>query len=72
MPAVAPSGVGKNEYYSTQEEYFHALAAAMHEEYQTIVDAGFLVQIDDPFLTELFSYTSCRPPRSGRRRRDLR
>lgn len=56
MPAVAPSGVGKNEYYKTQEEYFHALAAAMHEEYRAIVDAGFLVQIDDPFLTELFSY----------------
>ncbi len=56
MPAVAPSGVGKNEYYKTPEEYFHALASAMHEEYQAIVDGGFLVQIDDPFLTELFSY----------------
>ncbi len=56
LPAVAPSGVGKNAFYKTQEEYFHALASAMHEEYQAIVDAGFLVQIDDPFLTELFSY----------------
>src|SRR5262249_10178168 len=32
MPAVAPSGVGTNEYYETQEEYFHAVAEAMHEE----------------------------------------
>jgi 5-methyltetrahydropteroyltriglutamate--homocysteine methyltransferase len=61
MPAVAPSGVGKNEYYKTQEEYFQALAAAMHEEYRAIVDAGFLVQIDDPFLTELFSYAPLAP-----------
>lgn len=56
IPAVAPSGVGTNQYYKTQEEYFQALASAMHEEYKAIIDAGFLVQIDDPFLTELFSY----------------
>jgi 5-methyltetrahydropteroyltriglutamate--homocysteine methyltransferase len=61
LPAVAPSGVGKNEFYKTQEEYFQALAAAMHEEYQAIVDAGFLVQIDEPFLTELFSYAAMTP-----------
>jgi 5-methyltetrahydropteroyltriglutamate--homocysteine methyltransferase len=58
MPAVAPSGVGRNEYYRTEEEYFHAVGQAMHCEYQAIVDAGFLVQIDDPFLTELFSYSN--------------
>jgi len=58
VPAVAPSGVGRNEYYRTDEEYFHAVGEAMHYEYQAIVDAGFLVQIDDPFLTELFSYSS--------------
>jgi 5-methyltetrahydropteroyltriglutamate--homocysteine methyltransferase len=55
MPAVAPSGVGKNEYYRTEEEYLHAVAEAMHTEYQAIVDAGFIVQIDDPFLTEVYS-----------------
>ena len=32
-----------------------ALAEAMHIEYQAIVDAGFLVQVDDPFLTDVFS-----------------
>ena len=58
LPAVAPSGVGKNEYYGTEEEYFFAVAEAMHDEYRAIVDAGFLLQIDDPFLTELFSYSS--------------
>ncbi len=58
MPAVAPSGVGKNEYYDTYEEYMHAVAEALSVEYRAIVDAGFLLQIDDPFLTELYSYSS--------------
>jgi 5-methyltetrahydropteroyltriglutamate--homocysteine methyltransferase len=58
MPAVAPSGVGTNAYYRTDEEYLQAVAQAMRAEYQTIADAGFLVQIDDPFLTELYSYST--------------
>jgi 5-methyltetrahydropteroyltriglutamate--homocysteine methyltransferase len=57
MPAVAPSGVGKNEYYATDHEYMHAVAEALSHEYRAIVDAGFLLQIDDPFLTELYSYS---------------
>jgi 5-methyltetrahydropteroyltriglutamate--homocysteine methyltransferase len=55
MPAVAPSGVGRNEYYKNEGEFFHAVADAMHHEYKAIVDAGFQVQIDDPFLSEIFS-----------------
>jgi 5-methyltetrahydropteroyltriglutamate--homocysteine methyltransferase len=54
LPATAPSGVGSNEYYKTDEEYFHALAAEMAKEYRAIVDAGILVQIDDPFLPDIF------------------
>src|SRR2546423_14963807 len=54
MPAVAPSGVGRNEYYATEEEFFHAVGAALRIEYTAIVDAGFLLQIDDPFLTDIF------------------
>ena len=57
MPAVAPSGVGKNEYYGSDKEYMHAVAEALSSEYRAIVDAGFLLQIDDPFLTELYSYS---------------
>jgi 5-methyltetrahydropteroyltriglutamate--homocysteine methyltransferase len=55
MPALAPSGVGQNEYYRSEEEYLQAVAEAMHTEYRAIVDAGFLVQIDDPFLTDVYS-----------------
>jgi 5-methyltetrahydropteroyltriglutamate--homocysteine methyltransferase len=57
MPAVAPSGVGKNEYYATDQGYMHAVAEALSSEYRAIVDAGFLLQIDDPFLTELYSFS---------------
>src|SRR5215469_5530872 len=38
LPATAPSGVGINEYYKTDEEYFHALAAELSKEYCAIVD----------------------------------
>ena len=61
MPSVAPSGVGFNQYYGSEEEYFAAVGAAMRCEYQAIVDAGFVVQIDDPFLTEVFSQPELSP-----------
>jgi 5-methyltetrahydropteroyltriglutamate--homocysteine methyltransferase len=54
MPAVAPSGVGGNEYYRSEEEFIFAVAAALRTEYRAIVDAGFLLQIDDPFITDTF------------------
>src|SRR5581483_355503 len=57
LPAVAPSGVGKNEHYKTYDDYMHAVADALGNEYRAIVDAGFLLQIDDPFITELYSFS---------------
>ncbi len=54
LPATAASGVGVNEHYKSEEEYFHALAAELSKEYRAIVDAGILVQIDDPFLPDIF------------------
>ena len=38
--AVAPSGVGGNEYYPTEAAYLDAVADALHEEYAAIVDGG--------------------------------
>lgn len=55
MPAVAPSGVGKNEYYHSEEEYLAAVGDALREEYLAIVGAGFILQVDDPWLTEVHS-----------------
>ena len=50
MPVVAPSSVlpdRKDEYYKGEEEWLTAVTAAMRTEYRTIVDAGFILQIDD-------------------------
>jgi 5-methyltetrahydropteroyltriglutamate--homocysteine methyltransferase len=54
LPATAPSGVGINEYYKSDEEYFQALAAELNKEYRAIAAAGLLVQVDDPFLPDIF------------------
>lgn len=54
LPATAPSGVGINEYYKSNEEYFQALAVELNKEYRAIVAAGILVQVDDPFLPDIF------------------
>jgi 5-methyltetrahydropteroyltriglutamate--homocysteine methyltransferase len=54
LPATAPSGVGINEYYKSEEEYFHALAGELNKEYKAIVAADILVQVDDPFLPDIF------------------
>jgi 5-methyltetrahydropteroyltriglutamate--homocysteine methyltransferase len=54
LPATAPAGVGINEHYKSEEDYFHALAAELAKEYRLIVDAGILLQVDDPFLCDIF------------------
>jgi 5-methyltetrahydropteroyltriglutamate--homocysteine methyltransferase len=57
MPAISPSNIEdwqKNAYYKSQEDYVFAIAEAMREEYRAIVDAGFLVQIDDPRLVTYY------------------
>jgi 5-methyltetrahydropteroyltriglutamate--homocysteine methyltransferase len=57
MPAISPSDVvgnQLNDYYSTEEEFLTAVADALNEEYRTIVDAGFLLQIDDPRLINYY------------------
>jgi 5-methyltetrahydropteroyltriglutamate--homocysteine methyltransferase len=54
LPATAPAGVGINEYYKTDEEYFHAVAAELNKEYRAIAAAGILLQVDDPFLSDIF------------------
>jgi 5-methyltetrahydropteroyltriglutamate--homocysteine methyltransferase len=50
LPVAAPSSVipdRRNEYYPSDEACLEAIAAAMRTEYRTIVDAGFVVQLDD-------------------------
>ena len=50
LPVAAPSSAipdRKNEYYKNDEECVVALAGALRTEYKTIVDSGFLLQVDD-------------------------
>jgi 5-methyltetrahydropteroyltriglutamate--homocysteine methyltransferase len=53
VTAISPTNLEmyfENRYYKTEEDYLFALAAAMREEYKAVVDAGFVVQVDDPRL----------------------
>ena len=53
MPAISPTSAAdwqRNAYYETEEEYLFAIAEALREEYEAIVQAGFLLQVDDPHL----------------------
>ena len=50
LPVAAPASVipdRKNEYYKTDEECLVAIGAAMRTEYRMIVEAGFVLQLDD-------------------------
>jgi 5-methyltetrahydropteroyltriglutamate--homocysteine methyltransferase len=64
VPATSVSSIedwNRNAFYKTDEEYLFALAEAMAEEYRAIVDAGFLVQVDDPHLV---TYYVCHPDKT--------
>ena len=50
MSSTAPISVLKNEYYPSEEAFQLAWGEAMRVEYQAILDAGLMLQIDDPAL----------------------
>jgi 5-methyltetrahydropteroyltriglutamate--homocysteine methyltransferase len=54
MTAVAPGSAARigNSYYKTEEELLYACADAMREEYKAILDAGVILQLDDPAVAE--------------------
>jgi 5-methyltetrahydropteroyltriglutamate--homocysteine methyltransferase len=58
MTAVSPATLQilPNAYYKSQEDYTWALAEAIGEEYRAIVDAGFILQIDDPALVDIYDW----------------
>ena len=83
MPAISPTSAAdwqRNGYYKTEEEYLFAIADALREEYEAIVQAGFLVQIDDPHLVTYWikepeldaSRSAANGPRCGSRRSIMR
>ncbi len=57
MPVVAPASFVReahNEYYPSEEAYVYAIADALKQEYQAIVDAGLLLQVDDAVLATMW------------------
>ncbi len=54
MTAVAPASCARigNTFYKSDEEFLFACADAMREEYKAIVEAGIVLQLDDPCLAE--------------------
>jgi len=74
LPANSPGTIEHwllNECYKTDEEFLFAIAEVMREEYRAIVDAGLLLQIDDPDLPDgwncLPANTATTPPSGSRR-----
>jgi 5-methyltetrahydropteroyltriglutamate--homocysteine methyltransferase len=74
VPAIAPAmvGRGQNQYYGTEEAYVFAIAEALQTEYRAIVDAGFILQIDDPGLGETWDMLMPAPPLEDYRRMQAR
>jgi 5-methyltetrahydropteroyltriglutamate--homocysteine methyltransferase len=54
LNSVAPGSCARfaNEYYKTDEEFLFASADVMREEYKAIIDAGLILQLDDPGIAE--------------------
>jgi 5-methyltetrahydropteroyltriglutamate--homocysteine methyltransferase len=63
VPSSSPIPVDENEHYRSQDDYFDAYGETMREEYRAILDAGLLLQIDDPRLVSSWD---------GRKDMDLR
>ncbi len=63
VTSVAPGSFGRrqNQYYKTDEDYLFALADALKHEYKAIVDAGFVLQLDDPGLPDNWDLANPEP-----------
>jgi 5-methyltetrahydropteroyltriglutamate--homocysteine methyltransferase len=63
MTAIAPGSASRipNRYYKTDEEFLFACADAMREEYKAIIDAGLILQIDDPAIAENWDMVNPEP-----------
>jgi len=61
MPVVAPASIEvglANEYYSTRDELMRGLADAIRQEYKAIIDAGFVLQVDDAWVPAAWDRSS--------------
>jgi 5-methyltetrahydropteroyltriglutamate--homocysteine methyltransferase len=75
LPVVAPASAiwnGVNEYYPTEKEYVYAVADALREDYRAIYDAGFVLQVDDAVLANMYDHYVQQSPEQYRRWAGLR
>jgi 5-methyltetrahydropteroyltriglutamate--homocysteine methyltransferase len=73
--SVAPASTayqGENEYYKTEEEYVYAIADALRQEYLAIHEAGFILQVDDAVLANMYDHLVQAGPENYRRWAQLR
>jgi 5-methyltetrahydropteroyltriglutamate--homocysteine methyltransferase len=73
--AVAPASTaynGVNEYYPSEHDYVFAIADALRQEYQAILDAGLLLQVDDAVLANMYDYLVEQSPQRYREWAQLR
>jgi 5-methyltetrahydropteroyltriglutamate--homocysteine methyltransferase len=63
MTSVAPGSASRigNDYYKSDDEFLFACADAMREEYKAIVDAGLILQLDDPSIAENWDQVNPEP-----------
>jgi 5-methyltetrahydropteroyltriglutamate--homocysteine methyltransferase len=63
MTSIGPASCARigNRHYRSDDEFVFACADAMHEEYKAIVDAGLILQIDDPAIAENFDQINPEP-----------
>jgi 5-methyltetrahydropteroyltriglutamate--homocysteine methyltransferase len=75
LPVVAPASSaydGVNEYYPTEKEYVYAIADALREEYRAIHAAGFVLQVDDAVLANMYDHLVEKSPENYRQWAGLR
>jgi 5-methyltetrahydropteroyltriglutamate--homocysteine methyltransferase len=73
--AVAPASVGYDgidEYYKNEHDYVFAIADALREEYRAIIDAGFVLQVDDAVLANMYDHLTQQSPARYREWAELR
>jgi 5-methyltetrahydropteroyltriglutamate--homocysteine methyltransferase len=75
ITSVAPASAGlntTNEYYKSEEEFVYAIADALAAEYRAIHDAGFVLQVDDAVLANMYDYLTQQSDETFRKWAELR
>jgi 5-methyltetrahydropteroyltriglutamate--homocysteine methyltransferase len=75
MTSVAPASTafnGVNEYYASDRDYVFAIADALRHEYRAIHEAGFVLQVDDAVLANMYDHLTRKSPAKYREWAEVR